>query len=218
MGYKTNLKVIRKQLGYTQEQVARLTSIPVGTIRRWEQGVNEPDMGSIVLLARLYNTSTDTLLGTQFAEDRPGIVKATTDPFFSEVPVYGQIAAGTPIESMEPDETQPVPNALVKRYPHAFLVKVEGNSMNNILPDGSYAFINPCSEVLHDNMPHAVCVNGYTATVKRVHKLNNGFELVPDSKDPTYKKKVYDYGEEGTEEITIIGEVVYHIMPLDWSY
>lgn len=137
---------------------------------------------------------------------------------FVDVPLYGSIAAGTPIEMIEVDDTHPVPTAVMDEHPHAFLLAVKGQSMNRILPDGCYALVDPCEDVERDNQPHAVCVNGYDATIKRVHKLANGFELVPDSTDPTYKAKVYDYGEQGTEEITVIGRVVYHVLPFDWSY
>ena len=63
-----------------------------------------------------------------------------------------------------------------------------------------------------------MAVNGNDATIKRVKKLSNGFELVPDSTDPTYKPKVYDYGEDGTEEITVIGRVVWFCVPFDWNF
>ena len=90
--------------------------------------------------------------------------------------------------------------------------------MNRVLPDGCYALIDPCEDVERDNQPYAVCVNGYDATIKRVHKLANGFELVPDSTDPTYKAKVYDYGEPETETVTVIGRVVYYVLPFDWGF
>lgn len=61
-------------------------------------------------------------------------------------------------------------------------------------------------------------MNGYDATIKRVKPLNNGFELAPDSTDPTFKPAVYDYGIEGTETITLIGRVVYHVLPFDWEF
>lgn len=210
---KTNLKQARKDAGYTQGEVSEITGIALGTLRRWEQGVNEPDMGSIIQLARLYRTSTDAILGSEFSA-----VSADGSNAFTEVPLYGSIAAGTPIEMLQIDDTFPVPTKVHDTYPDAFLLKVVGSSMNRILPDGCYALVNPCEEVEYDNKPYAVCVNGHDATIKRVHKLDNGFELVPDSTDPTFKAKVYDYGEEGTEKITIIGRVVYHVIPFDWSY
>lgn len=124
---------------------------------------------------------------------------------FVDVPLLGSIAAGTPIEMVETERSHPVPAKVMEQYPDAKLLEVKGSSMNKILPDGSYALVDPCDDIERDNQPYAVCVNGYDATIKRVHKLDNGFELVPDSTDPTYKPKVYDYGEPGTETITIIG-------------
>lgn len=211
---KTNLKAERKKAGYTQENVSQLTGIALGTLRRWEQGVNEPDMGSIIQLAKLYKTTTDNILGTEFASNT--VAPRSSD--FVDVPLYGSIAAGTPIEMIEIEEAYPVAAKKIEQYPDAFLLKVKGSSMDKILPDGCYALVDPCNDVERDNQPYAVCVNGYDATVKRVRKLANGFELVPDSTDPTYKPQVYDYGVEGTETITVIGRVVYYVLPFDWEF
>ena len=60
------LKSVRRKYGYTQQQVSDALSIPLGTLRRWEQGVNEPDTASLVLLADFYGCSTDELLGSRF--------------------------------------------------------------------------------------------------------------------------------------------------------
>lgn len=137
---------------------------------------------------------------------------------FVDVPLLGSIAAGTPMEMVETEDTHPVPTKVMEQYPDAKLLKVKGSSMNRVLPDGCYALVDPCEDVERDNQPYAVCVNGYDATIKRVHKLANGFELVPDSTDPTYKPHVYDYGEPGTETVTVIGRVVYYVLPFDWGF
>lgn len=137
---------------------------------------------------------------------------------FYDCPIYGSIAAGTPIEMMEVEDTFPVPAKMHDAYPKAFLLKVEGESMNRILPNGCYALVDPCETVEANGDPYAVCVNGYDATIKRVRKLNNGFELVPDSTDPTYPVQTYNYNEPGTETITVIGRVVYYVLPFDWSF
>lgn len=50
-----------------------------------------------------------------------------------------------------------------------------------------------------------------------MQRLANGFMLSPDSTDPTYKPKVYDYDEEGTETITVIGRVVWYCVPFDFD-
>lgn len=143
---------------------------------------------------------------------------ATPDTNMVDVPLYGAIAAGTPIEMTPVENTQPIPAKVHELHPNAFLLKVEGNSMNRVLPNGSYALIDPCKTVEHDGAPYAVCVNGYDATIKRVRKLNNGFQLVPDSTDPTYETKTYNYNEPETQTITVIGRVVYYVLPFDWEF
>jgi repressor LexA len=135
---------------------------------------------------------------------------------YVEVPLYGSISAGTPIEMIETSESFVIPNALNEKYPNAFLLKVKGESMNKKIPNGSYALIDPIKEVINGKV-YAVCVNGFEATIKRVRQLNNGFELIPDSTDPTYKAAVYDYGEPGTEEITVLGRVVWYCIPFDYE-
>lgn len=63
----TTIKDARNKAGYKQKEVSALTGIPLGTLRRWEQGVNEPPIESIIQLAELYQVSTDELLGSSFA-------------------------------------------------------------------------------------------------------------------------------------------------------
>lgn len=88
---------------------------------------------------------------------------ATPDTNMVDVPLYGAIAAGTPIEMTPVENTQPIPAKVHELHPNAFLLKVEGNSMNRVLPNGSYALIDPCKTVERDGAPYAVCVNGYDA-------------------------------------------------------
>lgn len=59
----SSLKLAREMSGMTQLAASEQSGIPVGTLRRWEQGVNEPNIDSILLLADTYKVSTDILLG-----------------------------------------------------------------------------------------------------------------------------------------------------------
>lgn len=63
----TTIKDARNKAGYKQKEVSAITGIPLGTLRRWEQGVNEPPIENIIQLAELYQMSTDELLGSSFA-------------------------------------------------------------------------------------------------------------------------------------------------------
>ena len=98
----------------------------------------------------------------------------------------------------------------------AFYLRVKGESMNRVLPNGSYALVCPTSEVV-DGSVYAVSVGSSNATVKRVRKLNNGIALEPDSNDPTYKSQVFDYGDGERETLSVIGRVVWFCVPYDYE-
>lgn len=200
----------REKKHMTQAQLAAAIGSSQQQVARWESGNGDVKASVIVKLSAALGVTISYLLG--LSDDD------ADDSDFEEVPLYGHIAAGTPLEMLEVDDMKPAPAAIRAKYPRAFFLEIRGESMNRILPNGCYALVDPCSEVTADMAPYAVCVNGYAATVKRVRKLAHGFQLVPDSTDPTYRPKTYDYNDPSTETITIIGRVVYYMLPFDWSF
>lgn len=226
MSIKENVIKLRNLTGISQEELGKIADVSRGAVSLWEIGKTEPRMGSIQRMSDYFGIRKACLIedgGMDFVhmshsghlvED----VEASFDAQMTDVPLYGSIAAGVPIEMMEVENAFPIPRAIHRRYPDAFLLKVEGDSMNILFKDGSYVLVDPCDDVEYNGQPYAVCVNGYAATVKRVRKLSNGFELVPESTDPTYRPVVFDYGTEGTETITVIGRVVWDTKPFDWTY
>lgn len=207
MAISKNIKRLRMDRDWTQEQLAEKVGVTRSTVTQWETGWSKPRMGAVEKLAAVFGVSTSDMVNDQSDISN-----------FVDVPLYGSIAAGTPIEMHAVDSSHPVPTKVREKYPDSFLLKVEGDSMNRILPNGCYALVDPRQTADCNGAPYAVCVNGYDATIKRVRKLNNGFELVPDSNDPTYKKKTYNYNEPDTDTITVIGRVVYYVLPFDWAF
>ena len=49
------VKIIRRALGLTQEQFSERYSIPLGTLRDWEQGRSEPDQATKAYLKVIAN-------------------------------------------------------------------------------------------------------------------------------------------------------------------
>lgn len=205
------IKKARINASLSQAQVAKALGISQASYQKYEVG-RDVKSERIKQLSDILEISPSYLLGVT---DDP---TPDTPNGFELVPIYGDIAAGTPIESYIQHGEAPVPVDIIKKYPDGFLLKVCGESMNKILPNGCLAFIDPCKTVDHNNKPYAICVNGNTATIKRVRKLANGFELIPDSTDPTYRSKIYDYNDDTGDVITVVGRVVWHAIPFDWDY
>ena len=146
---------------------------------------------------------------------RGNLVEASKSTGSADVPFFGSIAAGQPIEPSEAEGTFPIPAALHDAYPDAFMLRVEGSSMNRVLPDGHYALVDPCDEVETSGQLYAVAVGDGAVTVKHVRVLDNGLELLPDSDDPTHHPMVFDYVDEAAPEVRVIGHVVWHCPPVE---
>lgn len=63
------LQKLRKEKGYSQEQLADLLGISRQAVSKWERGEASPDTDNLIELAKLYNMSIDVLLG--FKEEEP---------------------------------------------------------------------------------------------------------------------------------------------------
>ncbi|MBP3413739.1 MAG: helix-turn-helix transcriptional regulator [Clostridia bacterium] len=58
-----NIKSLRKQYSFTQEQLAEALGVTVGAVYKWESGQSMPEVKLIMELADLFEISIDTLLG-----------------------------------------------------------------------------------------------------------------------------------------------------------
>jgi len=208
-----NIAKLRSEKGMTQRDLAKELGISNGTVAAWESKGTRPTMATMEKLQEIFGVTAGELF-------TPHITARDDSDFSSqELRVFGRIAAGVPIEMMEGDFGFPCPTRLINRYPKAFFLQIEGESMSRILPNGCYVLVDPEQrEPVINSSVYAVCVNGYDATVKRVRQLANGVELIPDSLDPTYHAQIFDSTVKDTETITIIGKVVWHTFPFDWTY
>lgn len=67
------LQALRKQAGYSQEQLAALLSISRQAVSKWESGQGKPELDKLKRLAELYHVSTDAILSE---EARPALPPA----------------------------------------------------------------------------------------------------------------------------------------------
>jgi repressor LexA len=215
------LKEARKRKGYSQADAAKALDVPLGTYRNWEQCISMPrDNAMLKRIADMLSVSMEALFGYDVMP--PGGFSDLPEQQESKlkyVPAYGEIAAGEPIYMYEVDRHLPVPMEVMNDRPRSYLVKVVGNSMNRRIPNGYYALVDPDDSELNEHDAFAICVNGDHATIKRVKKLENGYELIPDSYDQTCLPIVLDYNDPADKDkmVTVLGKVVYAVMPFDYE-
>ncbi len=57
-----NLKLFRKQNGFTQEHVAEKLGVSRQAVAKWERGESVPDIENVIALADMYEVTVDSLV------------------------------------------------------------------------------------------------------------------------------------------------------------
>ncbi len=117
-----------------------------------------------------------------------------------ELPRYGKIAAGTPIEALRSNETVAVPANMVGNGEH-YALTVAGDSMIEAgILDGDTVIIRRADSVENGEIAVAL-VDGCEVTLKRIRRKGNSIMLVPCNQ--AYETRIYS-----PERITIQGKLV----------
>lgn len=72
-----NLKALRLSKKLSQQQLALRLDLSQQTIYKYENGITEPDIATLIKLADYFNTSVDYLIGNTNNPQKPGIYSET---------------------------------------------------------------------------------------------------------------------------------------------
>ena len=75
-----NIKILRKQKGFSQETLAQQLNVVRQTVSKWEKGISVPDAEMLNSLSELFEVPVSTLLGSTVEEQ-----KTETDPRMEEI-------------------------------------------------------------------------------------------------------------------------------------
>ena len=117
-----------------------------------------------------------------------------------ELPRYGKIAAGTPIEALCGNETIAVPANMIGSGEH-YALTVAGDSMVEAgILDGDTVIIRRTSTVENGEIAVAL-VDGCEVTLKKIHRKGNTIMLEPCNRN--YEARIYN-----PDRITVQGKLV----------
>lgn len=169
---------VRRERGYSQEQLAEMALISRITLARYETGAIEPGAFALSRIADALNVSTDELLCR--TEKLPPFISIVT----GAVPVVGEIACGTPITAQQNVEGYAdLPDGVHADY----ALRCKGDSMIPTFLDGDLVLIRQQPEV-EDGQIAAVGING-EATLKHIYKHSDGVVCVSDN--PKYPPQFF---------------------------
>lgn len=125
MDFANRFKILRKEKGYTQQQIADLCFLDKSTVCRWEKGDNYPNQQTQSKLADLLGVSIDYLMGRTDMRMISFPSEAVID-----MPIIGSVRGGMDgnVVQEETGETRPIAaSALHGRPDEYFLLRVRGD-------------------------------------------------------------------------------------------
>jgi phage repressor protein C with HTH and peptisase S24 domain len=221
----SNMKLKMKALGFTQGELAEKANVSQVTIHKLLTG-KIANTSRIADIANALNTTVNELVGNL---DRPkptsnaeviGPIDAWDSntplnddeveiPFYTEV----QLAAGNgtlaSIENIGP-KLRFARSALIRNgtdVASAVCVKVSGNSMEPVIPDGSTIGIDTAKTDIVDGKIYAIS-HGEMQRVKMLYRLPNGGVRLKSFNSDEHPEEVYT--KEEAFEIKVIGKVFWY--------
>ena len=202
------LKELRKEKNLFQKDIADFLGVERTTYVKYESGVSEPNINTLILLADYYDVTVDYLLGkTDKKEKSTDNVDALANygihPItYKKFRVLGEIACGKPIYADEDKETVLLANSNIDAD---FCLYAKGDSMIGArIMDGDIVFIKQCSMVQNGEIAAVIIED--EATLKRVYYYPDKNKIVLSAENPKYEPFVY-IGEE-LNSIRILGKAV----------
>jgi len=118
-----------------------------------------------------------------------------------ELPLYGKIAAGTPIEALrDPEQTVIVPPVMIGRGDH-YALEIDGDSMIEAgIHDGDTVVIERC-ETAESGAIVVALVDRTEVTLKRLRKKGDSIALEPANKE--YETRIF-----GPDRVNVQGKLV----------
>ena len=115
---------------------------------------------------------------------------------------FGNVAAGDPRCAFEVLlDTFKINSDLLSNSKEYFILKISGDSMNEIFDDGEYVLIEKTSAIYDNDLVIAI-IEG-EATCKKIRFYDDEVNLIPMSTNPNHKTQIYT-----SKEVKICGKVV----------
>lgn len=211
------IREYRKKRNYTQKELGEKVGVKHNTISSYEAGTNEPEQNILYSLSNVLDVSVNDFFPTVKKENPAANIQRAfgvdTLDYYNYFPT--EISAGLPIDIEGITDTQKIQisDSIMGKWSgdkEVYVTHVNGDSMNNVIPDKSLIIVKPVA--LSDLKNGDIVVYRYDNefAIKRYYHLDNKIVFKPDSSDPRFTDKEIEIGNE--IELRIKGKVVLYIV------
>ncbi len=205
----SRIRDIRKKRKMTQKQLGEKLGVKHNTISSYEKGTNEPEQDILFRMADILEVSINDF----FPYNEEVVLSASNEHTYFPT----AISAGLPltVDGMTEASKISISDEVLGRYANdreIFFARISGDSMNNLMQDGSLIAIKPVSNTdeLQNGDIVVYSTNG-EYSVKHYHKYGETLVFKPNSTNNAHSEHEYSINDD----IQIHGKVVTYIVNVD---
>ena len=202
------IKELRLAHNMTGYELGLKLNITRNAVSQWETNKRVPTSTMLTHIAKLFNVTTDYLLGR---DPIPNDLKSEINyaiPLTGgvRIPVLGSIVAGIPNTAVaDYDEWIEISQSLAMRGDY-FALRIKGDSMEPTLFDSDIVVIRQQPDV-EDGEIAAVSIAGNEATIKRIYHRSDGIDIVGDNVR-AFPRMFYSNHDIATLPVRIMGKAI----------
>lgn len=208
--FKSRLKQIIDENDLSKAEIARKIGASRSALNGWLNGEYEANSENIYKLARLFDVTEAWLLGFVDERQEVGIKESKKDSFL--LPLLNVSAGKEEDDQSQIHEMVECPSHLSHLKDRLFAIRVIGESMNKIIPNGS-TIICAKSDEKPNSGQIVVYKNGSSYNLKRFTETENLILFEPVSFDESFDTIIYKKTDD--IDIEILGTVKYSCMSFE---
>lgn len=191
------IKLRRKELGLTLQQLGDKIGVEASTVRKWENNIIQNiKTDKISKIASALGVTISYIINDSRSDQSDKTIK---------IPILGTVIAGIPISAVEEiigwEEISPK----ITSKGEYFALRIKGDSMSPTIDENDIVIVKKQNDINSGDIA-IVCVNGDEATCKKLIKHKDGISLV--SLNLKYEPMYFSKEDILHRPIHIIGRVV----------
>ena len=197
-------------------KVAKTLDMDVEELMNYKTDINHQSEEKIYIDFDKYNKAN--IIKEEHIEYLEAYKEATDKHSLNSTNFYGSISAGEPtsIEGVLNAEQINLPKVMLGKYADrdgVFLMKVNGESMNRIIPNGSYVACVPVEPYELKDKDIVIYSKNNESSMKRYRKTPNAIIFSPESTYDDFFDVVVP--NDTTEDVRIHAKVILYTVALD---
>lgn len=206
-----NIRELRIKHNWSRTKLAGMIDVTAQAVANWENGVVKFPRSQKVIdsICEVFKVSEAELFGYSL---NPTIKSLTPESSSKAV----MVSSGSNQTLVEYDKDRHfLPQSLHKRWPEGYFVVMTDESMNLLIPQGAFVFINASTFDIRSDDIVAARIEDDSIIIRRIQYFDTLICLNPVSSHADFKSEYYDSSGKDNRMVSLLGRAIWFDKTID---